>query len=187
MLACFPHLHPDGSCNSSSGCATGAPTTSTPPQEAAVSVQTPNTHPAEASNRPTPGLGHRHKDRPVARHLDNQRPTTSQSRHAPSPEPSEAQTVPQHPSLQSQPPPMSLTQQPRAALQPLSALPHLSPSTVPIQAPVRHADFAGGQQQDQKSVAKVQFWLTFHAEFGQRLRVVGSHKNLGVLPDVTKC
>lgn len=185
----LPHLRPNGSCNSRSGCATGAPTTSTPAQETAVSVQAPDTDQAEAFKRPTPGLGHRHKDKPVGRHSDNQGPTTPQSRHAPAPAPSEAQRVPQQPSLQSQPAPLPLqspTQQPRGALQPLSAMPHLSPPTAPTQAPVRHADFAGGQQQDQKSVAKVQFWLTFHAEFGQRLRVVGSHKNLGVFASLAK-
>ena len=180
----LPHLYPDGSCNSRSGCATGAPTTSTPAQDAAVSVQAPETDQAEAFKRPTPGLGHRQKDRPVGRQPNSQGPTTSRSPHAPSPASSGARTLSQQPSLQSQPAPLapqSPTQQPRAALQPLSALPHLSQPTAPTQAPVRHADFAGGQQQDQKSVAKVQFWLTFHAEFGQRLRVVGSHRNLGVL------
>ena len=58
-------------------------------------------------------------------------------------------------------------------------MPQSSQATSLSQAPVRHADFAE-QQQDQKAEASVQFWLTYHAEFGQRLRVVGSNKNLGM-------
>lgn len=63
-------------------------------------------------------------------------------------------------------------------------MPNLSQAAAIAQVPVRHADFAGVQQQDQKSMASVQFCLTYHAEFGQRLRVVGSHKNLGMLTEL---
>ena len=68
----------------------------------------------------------------------------------------------------------------RPSLQPLSAIQQKPYPPDSSQAPVRHADFAEGQQ-GKKTAATVQFWLTFHAEFGQRLRVVGSHKNLGTL------
>ena len=44
----------------------------------------------------------------------------------------------------------------------------------------RHIDFAEPAKQPDKASAQVSFWLTFHAEFGQRLRVVGSHRNLGM-------
>ncbi|KAL0046174.1 hypothetical protein WJX82_004787 [Trebouxia sp. C0006] len=75
-------------------------------------------------------------------------------------------------------PPQDAAQRPRASLQPLSAIQQKPYASANSQAPVRHADFAEGQQ-SANAVATVQFWLTFHAEFGQRLRVVGSHKNLG--------
>ena len=182
MLACFL-IHPDGSCYSRSEGNAGTLTPSTPFQEADVSIQA-DTDQTGVSKGSAPGLGHRLKRRPVGRQPVAQGPATSQSHQAPSHAPSEAQLGSQQPSVQSQPPPLpsqAAAQQPRAALQPLSALPHLSQAAGPAQAPVRHADFAGVQQQDQKSLANVQFWLTFHAEFGQRLRVVGSHKNLGAL------
>lgn len=35
---------------------------------------------------------------------------------------------------------------------------------------------------NQRPMTKVKFWLQFHAEYGQRVRVVGSHKNLGEKP-----
>ena len=76
-------------------------------------------------------------------------------------------------------PPQDAAQRPRASLQPLSAIQQKPYASANSQAPVRHADFAEGQQ-SANAVATVQFWLTFHAEFGQRLRVVGSHKNLGM-------
>lgn len=180
----LPHPTRDGSCNSKSECNAGPPKTDTPFQEADASTEAPDTDQTEASKRPVPGLGHRLKHRPVGRQPITQEPAASQSRQAPSPAHSEAQSVPQQPSVQSQPiplPPQALMQQPRAALQPLSALPHLPQVAANALAPVRHADFAGVVQQEPKSVANVQFWLTFHAEFGQRLRVVGSHKNLGAL------
>ena len=178
----LPHPNRGGSCNSRSECNTGPLTTDKPSQEADVSIQAPDTDQTEAFKRPAPGLGHRQKHRPVGIQPITQGPAASQSRQAPAP--SEAQSVPQQPSVQSQSfplPSQAPTQQPRAALQPLSALPLLPQAAAPAQAPVRHADFAGVQQQEQKSAANVQFWLTFHAEFGQRLRVVGSHKNLGAL------
>lgn len=189
MLACFLlHTHPDESCSQRSERNTGAPTTDTPSQETDLSIRAPNTDQTETPRRSAPGLDHRLKDRPVGRQPVTPGPATSQSRHAPSPAPNEAQSVPQQASEQSQPPPLPLqtpTQQPRAALQPLSALPHMSQAAAPAQAPVRHADFAGAQLKDQKSAANVQFWLMFHAEFGQRLRVVGSHKNLGMLTNLS--
>ena len=66
-------------------------------------------------------------------------------------------------------------------MQPQSAIqqsPYASRPASPT-APVRHSDFAEGPPAQQKVTSTVQFWLTFHAEFGQKLRVVGSHKNLG--------
>lgn len=88
--------------------------------------------------------------------------------------------------------PQSSVHKPRPFLQPLSAQQQSPYSLTQSQPSVpRHVDFAEGVQkaalpvsrpegaQQLKAPAFINFWLTFHAEFGQRLRIVGSHKNLG--------
>ncbi len=135
------------------------------------------------TNQPAPGLSHRQRDRPVRRSPADPARDQTASQGGPSQASGphtkpELQASGQKPSVS--PLPRDAARQPRASLQPLSAMqqtPYASPQS---QAPVRHADFAENQQ-GTKAMATVQFWLTFHAEFGQKLRVVGSHKNLGVL------
>lgn len=90
--------------------------------------------------------------------------------------------------------PQSSAAKPRPFLLPLSAQQQSPYSLTQSQPSVpRHVDFAEGVQQPKaalpvsrpdgaqqlKAPASINFWLTFHAEFGQRLRIVGSHKNLG--------
>ena len=132
--------------------------------------------------RPSPGLSHRQRDRPV-RQLSSdpgKAPSSSSSSQSPSQQrPPQSDATPAAQTQSPAFPPQDAAQRPRASLQPLSAIqqkPYVSANSA---APVRHADFAEGQQST-NAVATVQFWLTFHAEFGQRLRVVGSHKNLGM-------
>lgn len=131
---------------------------------------------------PSPGLSHRQRDRPVSQ-LSTDPGKASIS--LPSKQSPSQKQLPQSdatPSAQTQSPafpPQDAAQRPRASLQPLSAIQQKPYASANSQAPVRHADFAEGQQ-SANAVATVQFWLTFHAEFGQRLRVVGSHKNLGM-------
>ncbi|KAL0017961.1 hypothetical protein WJX77_011475 [Trebouxia sp. C0004] len=135
------------------------------------------------SPRPSPGLSHRQKDRPV-RQLSRDPGKLSSS--SSSNQSSSQQRPPQSdaaPAAQTQSPafpPQDAAQRPRASLQPLSAMQQKPYASVNSQLPVRHAEFAEGTKQGTNAVATVQFWLTFHAEFGQRLRVVGSHKNLGL-------
>jgi len=107
--------------------------------------------------------------------------SSSSSKQSPSPQQSPQSDA--TPAAQTQSPafpPQDAAQRPRASLQPLSAIQQKPYASATSAAPVRHADFAEGQQ-GTNAVATVQFWLTFHAEFGQRLRVVGSHKNLGTI------
>lgn len=39
--------------------------------------------------------------------------------------------------------------------------------------------FGGGVS---RPMTRVRFWLNWHVEYGQAIRVVGSHENLGELP-----
>lgn len=179
-------------CRAQFGCTAGAPTTSSPADDTEASSRPAETDGSEPSNRPAPGLDHRLQAQPVGRQPVNKGPSTDESRQHPPSTHSEAQpAAQQQPPAENQPPStpsQAPTQQPRAALQPLSAMPNLSQPAASGQVPVRHADFAGvQQQQNQQPTANVQFCLTYHAEFGQRLRVVGSHKNLGRLTDFVIC
>lgn len=83
--------------------------------------------------------------------------------------------------------PQNAAGKPRPFLQPLSAQTQSPYALAQSQPSVpRHVDFAEGVPATNTSIkasAAVSFWLTFHAEFGQRLRVVGSHKNLGMSCD----
>lgn len=126
------------------------------------------------SPRPSPGLSHRQRDRPV-RQLSSD-PGKASSNQSPSQQRSSQSDA--TPAAQTPSPVQDPAQRPRASLQPLSAMQQKPYASAKSDAPVRHADFAEGQQ-GTKAVATVQFWLTFHAEFGQRLKVVGSHTNLG--------
>ena len=134
------------------------------------------------SPQPSPGLSHRQRDRPV-RQLSSDpgkalsSSSSNQSASQQRPPQSDATSAAQTQSIAF--PPQDAAQRPRAPLQPLSAMQQKPYASANSQAPVRHADFAEGQQ-GTNTVATVQFWLTLHAEFGQRLRVVGSHKNLGM-------
>lgn len=133
------------------------------------------------SHRPSPGLNHRQRDRPVHRLSNDPGKMTSSSSSIQSSSEQRPLQSDASPAAQTQSPafpPQDVAQRPRASLQPLSAMQQTPYASTNLQAPVRHADFAEGQQ-GTNAVATVQFWLTFHAEFGQRLRVVGSHKNLG--------
>ena len=132
------------------------------------------------SPRPSPGLSHRQRDRPV-RQLSSdpgKMSSSSSSNQSSSQQQPQSDAIPAAQTQSPAFPPKDAAQKPRASLQPLSAMQQKPYASANSQAPVRHADFAEGQQ-GTKAVATVQFWLTFHAEFGQRLRVVGSHKNLG--------
>lgn len=129
--------------------------------------------------RPSPGLSHRQRDRPVRQLSSDPGKASSSNNQSPSQhQPSQADATPTAQTQSPAVPPQDAAQRPRASLQPLSAMQQKPYASANSQAPVRHADFAEGQQ-GTNAVATVQFWLTFHAEFGQRLRVVGSHKNLG--------
>lgn len=82
--------------------------------------------------------------------------------------------------------PQNTPGKPRPFLQPLSAQTQSPYALAESQPSVpRHVDFAEGVQHKKttarSSASAANFWLTFHAEFGQRLRIVGSHKNLGRL------
>ena len=161
-------------------CDAGAPQSSSPADTTNASNASAAPGPSVAK-RPEPGLSHRQKDRPVGRPIVSQRAASSQSRQPSSPLKKEA-ALPAPAPTSSQlgnTAQADVSRRSRPALQPLSAIPNLSQGSAQSQAPVRHADFAEVEQ-DKNAVAVVQFWLTFHAEFGQRLRVVGSHKSLGM-------
>lgn len=161
----------------------GAPAHTTTTDDSTTSRPAPKAEDLEASKRPEPGLSHRQKDRPVGKQTAGDTAAKPAARQDLTLASSQASPAPQkQPSVQAQPTPQPSQEgrHPRASLQPLSAVPQALQGAGPPQAPVRYADFAGGQQ-DKKAPANVLFWLTFHAEFGQRLRVVGSHKNLGML------
>ena len=143
-----------------------------PPAVGKALEQTPAQEKAtqqEQHVRPQPGLGHRQRDRPVGH-----QPAGPTKDGSPGPN---RFTGPQ---------PQALSQMPqqspaRSTLQPQSAV-QQSPYASKPSVPARHADFAENSPAQQKTMSTVQFWLTFHAEFGQKLRVIGSHKNLGLCP-----
>lgn len=59
-----------------------------------------------------------------------------------------------------------------------------SPQQQPLQRQAgqqtaRKTPAAGRTSRQAGQLARVTFWLKFHADFGQRLKVVGSHPNLG--------
>ena len=149
----------------------GSPQSSAPQgPEAAISAgsatsnsekaETEKTEAKQDPGQTSPGLSHRQLNRPVGPQARETDKDNTQSQYVASL------------------PAQDAARQPRASLQPLSALQQTPYASPKANAPVRHADFAQSQQVP-KALAVVQFWLTFHAEFGQKLRVVGSHKNLG--------
>ena len=120
---------------------------------------------------------------PMSLPQDNQLASTPAAQ---SPSSQQSQSPGRNQSITFRPP--SSAGKPRPFLQPLSAQqPSPFALSQPQSSPPRHADFAGVQQRQSATPASastsrsasVDFWLTFHAEFGQRLRVIGSHKNIG--------